>query len=372
MKELGIYVHIPFCLKKCDYCDFISFVNKAEKEPEYIEALKEEIKNINIPKGYKVTTIYIGGGTPSTVDSKYIREIILHIKEKADVKDAEITIEVNPGAVSKEKLKDYLESGINRISIGLQTTSNTLLSLIGRIHTYEEFLETYKNAREIGFKNINIDLMIGLPTQTKADVKKDLSRVINLNPEHISVYSLVLENGTKIEEKISKEELFLPAEQKERTMYWLIKNTLEASGYIHYEISNFAKPNLMSKHNLNCWEQKEYIGLGVAAHSYIEKQRKSNTEDIDEYIKTKGIKKIIHEKQNEEEEKKEFMMLGLRKIQGISIADFKRKFLENPIFLFRIELDKLVRQELIEIEEDYIRLTKKGIDFANIVWEEFV
>ena len=312
------------------------------------------------------------GGTPSLLDEKYIKEIIEKIKEKHNLQNAEITIEINPGTISENKLEAYLKYGINRLSIGLQTTSNRLLKLIGRIHTYEKFEETYKIAKKVGFNNINIDLMIGLPTQTVQDVEKDISKIIKINPEHISVYSLILEEGTKLAKRVSNKEIYLPNENEEREMYWLVKNKLQEKGYIHYEISNFAKPNFMSKHNMNCWEQKEYIGIGLAAHSYINKTRKSNTENLEEYINTKGAKKLIHEKQNKEDEEKEYMLLGLRKIEGVKISEFKNKFIENPIYLFKKELNKLAKQELIEIDENSIKLTTKGIDLANLVWEEFV
>lgn len=372
MKELGIYIHIPFCKRKCKYCDFISFANKFELIDKYIESVKEEIKNFKRDDDYIITTIYFGGGTPSVIESKYIKEILDEIKEKFNLENPEITIEVNPGTVTKEKLEDYYKMGINRLSIGLQTTSNELLKLIGRIHTYSEFEETYKMARDVGFKDINVDLMIGLPTQNLEDVENDLNRIIELKPEHISVYSLILEEGTELQEKVSKKELYLPTEELERKMYWQVKNKLEKNGYIHYEISNFAKPNFESKHNLNCWNQKEYIGFGLAAHSYINKTRMSNAENLEEYISTNGKDKIIHEKQDDIAEEKEFMLIGLRKIDGIKISDFKNKFGYNPIYLFRNELDKLVREELLEIEENNIKLTNKGVDLANLVWEEFV
>lgn len=229
MKELGIYIHIPFCKQKCNYCDFVSYSNKNNLIEKYIEVLQQEIKSKtqNISE-YETTTIYIGGGTPSYIESKHIIEILDTIKQKYNIsKNAEITIEVNPGTVTYEKLQDYIQAGINRISIGLQSTNNDLLKMIGRIHTYEEFLNTYNLAKEAGFKNINIDLMIGLPSQTIEDVNKALGKIISLNPEHISVYSLIVEEGTLIEKKIEKGELVLPNEELERTQYWLVKNTLE-------------------------------------------------------------------------------------------------------------------------------------------------
>lgn len=284
MKNLGIYIHIPFCVKKCDYCDFISYCDKNNLIEVYIEKLKEEITN-NLNKNYyMIKTIYIGGGTPSFIDSKYIVDILNTIKEEYNLENAEVTIEVNPGTVTENKLLDYKNAGINRLSIGLQETSQKLLKQIGRIHTYAEFLETYNLAREIGFKNINIDLMIGLPNQNIANIKDSLQKIINLNPEHISVYSLILEEGTKLYKKYEEKQIELPDDEIERNMYWYVKNTLENNGYTHYEISNFAKPGYESKHNVSCWNQEEYIGFGVAAHSYINGARYSNTNKLEEYI----------------------------------------------------------------------------------------
>ena len=375
MKELGIYVHIPFCKQKCSYCDFISYCDKNDLIEKYIKALKQEIENSSVNE-YEISTIYIGGGTPSYIESKYISEILKTIKQKYNIsRNVEITIEVNPGTATKEKLRDYVEAGINRISIGLQSCNNNLLKMIGRIHTYEEFLSTYKLAREVGFKNINVDLMIGLPNQTLDDVKKSLEEISKLNPEHISVYSLIVEEGTPIEKKIAKGQLKLPNEELEREEYWEVKKFLENLGYKHYEISNFAKTGYESKHNLNCWEQKEYLGFGAAAHSYMKKTRYSNTENIEKYINQEMQSEqlhIVHEVQKEEEQKKEYMLLGLRKIDGVQISSFKNKFGCNPIMEFKNELNKLTQEGLIKIDLDQIKLTEKGIDLANIVWEEFV
>lgn len=373
--EIGIYVHIPFCKKKCDYCDFISYCNKDNLIKDYVEALKIEIQSQNIKP--EITTIYIGGGTPSYIDSKYIIEIIGKIKEKKVSPNAEITIEVNPGTVTKEKLEDYKICGINRISIGLQSTNNILLKEIGRIHDFDQFIETYKLAQKVGFKNINVDLMLGLPNQRIKDLKESLEQVLKLKPKHISVYSLIVEDGTPITNKIEKGELQLPDEELERNMYWFVKNTLELNGYKHYEISNFAKKGYESKHNLNCWNQKEYIGIGVAAHSYRDITRYSNTENIEEYIENvkKGEfnkNKIIHEVQKEDDAKKEYMLLGLRKINGVDINQFKNKFGDNPIYLFRNELKKLTDEKLLIIDNNNIKLTNKGLDLANLVWEEFI
>ncbi len=381
LNELGIYIHIPFCKQKCYYCDFVSYSNKCSEVKEYIESLKKEIEEFDF-SNYKVTSIYIGGGTPSYIDSIYIVEILSELKEKLkcnliEFKDIEITIEVNPGTVDTKKLNDYKKLGINRLSIGLQSTKNDILKKIGRIHTYQEFLEIYKLARETGFKNINIDLMIGIPGQKIGDLKNTLQDIIKLEPEHISVYSLIIEENTPIEKMLENGEIKLPDEDLERNMYWYVKNTLELNGYNHYEISNFAKLGKESRHNLNCWNQEEYIGFGVAAHSYLNGIRFSNTINVEEYIqhlennrKEENIQ--IEESQSLEDKKNEFMMLGFRKIQGVDIARFKEKFIDNPIFLYREKLNKLVEEGLIEVDLNHIKLTNKGIDLANLVFEEFV
>ena len=373
--EIGIYVHIPFCKQKCYYCDFVSYCNKDDKIEPYIKTSIKEIEMQNIKSN--INTLYIGGGTPSYIDSKYITEIMDKIKKKNVIENVEITIEVNPGTVTKGKLEDYKNSGINRLSIGLQTATNKLLKQIGRIHNYEEFLETYKIAREVGFNNINVDLILGLPNQRIQDLKNSLDEVIKLSPEHISVYSLIIEDGTPIKTQIENGKLQLPDEETERNMYWYVKNTLELNGYKHYEISNFAKNGYESKHNMNCWNQDEYIGFGISAHSYRNITRYSNTDNINEYIR--NIKsnspeknRIIHEVQKLEDTEKEFMLLGLRKIDGVSISEFKDRFGDNPIYLYRNELKKLSDENLIKVDENNIKLTNKGIDLANIVWEEFV
>ena len=407
-KELGIYIHIPFCKHKCDYCDFVSFSNKQNLVEGYIEAVKKEIqtyfKNKEILENYTVTTIYIGGGTPSYIDDTYILEIVELLQSclkdnKTNFEDMEITIEVNPGTVNKEKLEQYRKAGINRLSIGLQSTNNEILKEIGRIHTFQQFLETYSMAKEVGFHNINVDLMIGLPNQTIEDIKESLNQVIELNPAHISVYSLIVEDGTVLAQKIENHQLQEMDEELERNMYWYVKNILELNGYQHYEISNFAKKGKESKHNLNCWKQKEYIGIGLAAHSYLNYIRYTNTSEMEQYItrmnafdgqminhilklsndkeKNNLEEKIetvyeIEEIQEVEDRKREYMLLGLRTIKGVCISKFKEKYVDNPIFLYRKELEKLVEEKLVIIDGDYIKLTNKGLDLANLVWEEFV
>ena len=394
--ELGIYVHIPLCVKKCDYCDFISYSNCFDMQERYVEKLLKEIEeNNDLLKNNFISTIYIGGGTPSAINPELIKKILDKIYDVAGMEnenEVEITIEVNPGATTKNNLQMYRNCGINRLSIGLQSTDDTILKEIGRIHNYNQFLDTYKWAEEAGFENINVDLMLGLPGQDIEILKTSLENVVNLKPtpKHISVYSLIVEEGTKIEQRIDSGELSLPDDEEERRQYHYMKNFLELNGYKHYEISNFAKSGFESKHNMNCWEQKQYIGFGVAAHSYVNGVRYANTSDLREYLNVninkenedvnsnlkseKSFKtiKIIEEVQNKLDMEKEFMMLGLRKLDGVSISKFEQKFEENPIYLFRNELQKLVEEDLLEVDLDDIKLTSKGLDLANLVWEEFV
>ena len=378
MEELGIYIHIPFCKQKCFYCDFCSFANKNEMQGKYVETVINEIKNITHKEKYTVTTIYLGGGTPSILNPNYIKSILQEIKSSFEIlDDAEITIEINPGTVNEEKLKRYKEYGINRLSIGLQSANDKILKNIGRIHDYKQFEETFFYARKCGFRNINVDLMIGLPTQAIEDVKQTLEKIIQKNPEHISVYSLIIEEGTIIEKLINENKLQLPDEETERIMYWTVVNKLKENGYNQYEISNFSKKTYESKHNTNCWKQKQYIGLGTSAHSYLNKKRYSNTNNIEEYIKNiqeNNISKniTIHEEQTEESTMNEYMLLGLRMIQGININEFKQKFKIDPTIKYKEILEKLQKENLIQITKTSIKLTKQGIDFGNIVWEEFI
>lgn len=392
MKKIGIYIHIPFCKRKCKYCDFISFEDNICAD-EYVKALICEIEDVEkkiyyisqktnnekiVLEDISINTIYFGGGTPSYIDEKCIEKILLKVKEKFIIeKDCEITIEVNPGTVNEDKIKKYKEIGINRISIGLQSTNNRLLNTIGRIHTYEEFLKTYELCKKNGFNNINIDLMLALPTQTEEELKESLKQVINLNPTHISLYSLILEENTELEKLVNEGKLPKVDEEIERKMYWNTKKILEKNGFMQYEISNYSKKGKESKHNLNCWNQEEYLAFGLAAHSYFNNVRFSNIIYLNKYIENieKGnlIKNIeINEVQDKSSKMKEYMMIGLRKIEGISISEFERKFEINPLFYFRFEIEELVNKDLIEVDLDNIKLTKKGLDFANIVFESFV
>ena len=387
MKQLGIYIHIPFCKKKCHYCDFISYPNQKEWVKEYMSCLIKEIKQARerkilditnrLDEPILVTSIYIGGGTPSYVEAKYIEQILKTITKYFQVEEkAEITIEVNPGTVNQKTLEKYKQVGVNRLSIGLQSTNQKTLDILGRIHSYQEFEQAYQFAKKVGFRNINVDLMIGVPNQSMEEIEENIKTLILLEPTHISIYSLIVEEHTKLQKQIENKELILPTEELERKMYWMSKQILEEAGYQHYEISNFAKPGYESKHNSDCWSQKEYIGFGVAAHSYTNGIRYSNVEEIGRYMQNIEQGKlernfILHEKQTHESKMQEYMMLHLRKIEGVTIEEFIQRFHENPINIFKKELDKLAKQGLIVVEEN-IKLTKQGIDFANLVWEEFV
>ncbi len=387
-KEIGLYIHIPFCKQKCYYCDFISYANKEELVERYIKCLKKEIlqyANENkimsehgLEERYVIKTIYIGGGTPSAIDEVYIINVLDTIKDNFKMRDnVEITIEVNPGTVNKDKLESYRECGINRLSIGLQAVQDDILKCIGRIHTYKDFENTYEYAREVGFDNINVDLMINLPNQTLDDVKESVKTILSLKPEHISVYSLILEPNTKMYELINSKTLTIASDETERQMYWYVKDTLERHKYNQYEISNFTKSGFESKHNMDCWNQKEYIGVGASASSFMENKRYSNISELEKYIEniekgTPNKNLVLEEFLDEESKMDEFMMLGLRKIDGVDIKEFERIFQINPIVKYCKKLDKLNREGLIEIDENNIKLSNKGIDLANLVWEEFV
>ncbi len=376
MRDIGIYVHIPFCKKKCDYCDFVSFSNKEEMIEKYVDCLIKEIADRS--NDSIVKTIYIGGGTPSILNPHSIEEILFAIRTNFAVADeVEITIEINPGTCTKKKLEEYKKFGINRLSIGLQSSNDKILKDIGRIHTYKDFENTINLAKEAGFKNINADMIIGLPGQTIYDVEDTIDKLLKLDLTHISIYSLIVEEKTPIEKRLLNKEITLPDEEMERYMYWFAKRKLEDNGFVHYEISNFAKPGYYSKHNMDCWSQKEYLGFGIAAASYENKVRYVNKDNLESYIENiengKGYKNVkVEERQSQRTQMSEYMILNLRKINGVDIKDFKKKFNESPLLLYEKKLVKLLDEDLVDISPEYIRLTKKGLDLANIVWEEFL
>ena len=385
MNLIGLYIHIPFCKQKCKYCDFISFENCEEDIiNDYIKALIEEIKfRANslktIDNKFLVKTIYIGGGTPSIINEKHIYNILDTIYDNFEImNNCEISIEVNPGTINETKLKTYKEIGINRLSVGLQTANNRLLKLIGRIHNYEDYYNTIKCAKKIGFTNINTDLIIGLPTQNIYDIEKTLDCVLDLDLTHISVYSLILEENTELYKMVKSGKYRLPDEEIERYMYWYAKRRLEDNGFIHYEISNFAKPSYRCQHNIDCWNQKEYLGMGINAASYMSNLRFKNISNLKQYISNIKNNKwqaniIIEEKQTKRDQMNEYIILGLRMSNGVSLDKFERKFQENLSDIYWNSIIKLIQDNLVVIDDNrYLKLTKKGLDYANIVWEAFL
>ncbi len=381
-KNLGIYLHIPFCMKKCHYCDFLSAPADENTKERYIEALKKEIFLYREDlKENIISTIFLGGGTPSLLKEKQIKEILDAIFETYFIKKgAEITIEANPETLTKEKLKIYKEAGINRLSIGLQSTEEEQLKRLGRIHTYEKFLESYTLAREVGFENINVDLMSALPFQTKEEWEETLRKIVNLNPkpEHISAYSLIIEEGTTFF-KI-KEQLSFPDEEEDRQMYWKTKEFLEREGYHRYEISNYALPEKESRHNQTYWTLGEYLGLGLGAASYWNGSRFKNTENLQEYFAffENNMIKELSELQKEvhilskEEKMEEFMFLGLRRMKGISEKRFLNLFQKDIIEVYREKIEKGVQIGVLWRKDGRIGLTERGIDISNMVLTEFL
>lgn len=385
-KNLEIYIHIPFCKQKCAYCDFLSFPVYNEK---YIDSIKREIAGkaeaFNLKDEYIISTIFIGGGTPSFIEADDIVSIIDTLYKNIEVDiNTEITIETNPGTLNKSKLKAYKGIGINRLSIGLQSVNNAELKKLGRIHTYEEFLNNYYLARETGFENINIDLMSALPNQTIESFNNTLKTIITLNPEHISAYGLIIEEGTKFYELYSGHSELLPSEEAEREMYYNTKALLAAGGYERYEISNYAKSGFECRHNIGYWRRREYIGFGIGAASLLNNTRYTNICDIHKYIQlldnccvksNKGDFLSIFEEQNKltvNEQMEEFMFLGLRMMEGISINEFENSF--NCLFeeVYGRVLNKLINEELVIKNNDRIFLSERGIDVSNYVLSEFL
>jgi len=383
LKRLGIYVHIPFCAKKCNYCDFYSLASDEDEKKNYIEALKREIKEVakKVSTDYEVYTIYFGGGTPSIIKADYIKEVLdvimSHFRLYEDDFYPEITIECNPKTVDMDKLSIYKEAGINRISLGLQSTDNDELKLLGRIHTYEDFLESYELVRKSGFKNVNIDLMSAIPNQKTETYKKSLNEIIRLNPEHISSYSLIIEEGTPFFKKYSEDApLFkdLPSEDEDREMYVLTAEKLGKAGYERYEISNYAKPGFYSRHNTSYWDRVPYLGFGVGASSFFEDERYKNMANLKEYIKKAGTEDIREEitKLSLNDAMSEFMFLGLRKIVGISKSEFKSNFTFYVEEIFGENIKKYINNKLLIDNGEFLRLSDRGLDISNYVISDFL
>lgn len=419
-KELELYVHIPFCARKCAYCDFLSAPADEETRSAYVRALEAEIRGKKEEyKEYRVSTVFVGGGTPSILDGDDTARIFAALYESFRISDdAEITMEVNPGTVTEEKLAAWKQAGVNRLSIGLQSADDRELRLLGRIHTYKEFLETYEQARRAGFQNINIDLISAIPGQTLQSWETTLAKTADLEPEHISAYSLIVEEGTPFYDRYGRQENGendgsqnglqngepeeirsgemkearnkvqteawppLPDEDEERRIYKRTKSFLEERGYHQYEISNYARPGYECRHNLGYWDRKEYLGFGLGASSLVNNRRFHNTADMDKYMKAfrtersaADIGSDIYEDVEElslQDCMEEFMFLGLRKTDGISRTDFAHAFHRDISEIYGSQLKKLEKEGLIDLKDDRILLTERGTDVSNMVFVEFM
>ncbi len=401
-KELELYVHIPFCVRKCSYCDFLSFPSGEAERKAYVDALIQEIQSRKDNfTDYRVTTVFLGGGTPSVLDGEDTVRLFDTIYENFDLEgNPEITMEVNPGTVTKEKMEAWKASGINRLSIGLQSVNDDELKMLGRIHTYREFLETYSLARDAGFENINIDLISAIPGQTLKSWERTLCTVAELAPEHLSAYSLIIEEGTPFYEwygengqeqqrRGSADLPPLPGEEEDRAIYERTAVLLEQYGYHRYEISNYARPGYECRHNLGYWERKEYLGLGLGASSLVMETRFCNTSDLKRYMETFSVKdpnsciceKSIPEESgvleeiehlSREEQMSEFMILGLRKMEGISTEEFRSQYGKEIAEVYGTQISRFKKEGLLAEEHGRLRLTPRGIDISNYVFCGFI
>ena len=381
-KNLEIYIHIPFCVKKCDYCDFLSFAADEDDQKNYVDALIRDIRYYGQNmQDYRVSTIFIGGGTPSWLNEAYIQSIMWEVHNSFDVvKDAEVTIECNPGTLTSRKLLIFKTSGINRLSIGLQSANDEELKILGRIHTYEQFLRSFESARVAGFDNINVDIMSCIPKQTAEKFAETLQKVIRLKPEHISAYTLIVEKGTPFYDKYKfdmvKQEAGmkpdeLPDEDEVYRISKLTQVVLKKAGYHQYEISNYAKKGRECKHNLGYWTRENYLGIGLGASSLIENVRCSNTRDLYKYISgEEGIGETTPIDRKAQME--EFMFLGLRKTEGINRMDFERLFGVPIEAIYKDQLDELKSELLLEAKAGQIYLTDRGLDVANYCMAKFL
>lgn len=401
-KELELYVHIPFCVRKCAYCDFLSFPSGEAERKAYVDALIQEIQSRKDNfTDYCVTTVFLGGGTPSVLDGEDTARLFDAIYKNFDFAESpEITIEVNPGTVTKEKMEAWKASGINRLSIGLQSVNDDELKMLGRIHTYREFLETYSLARDAGFDNINIDLISAIPGQTLNSWEQTLCTVAELAPEHLSAYSLIIEEGTPFYEwygengqeqqrRGSVDLPPLPGEEEDRAIYERTAVLLEQYGYHRYEISNYARPGYECRHNLGYWERKEYLGLGLGASSLIREDRFHNTADMKKYMSAFSgrnpdghtgkpdiaehpavLEEIEH--LSREEQMSEFMILGLRKTEGISTEEFRSLYGKEITEAYGTQISRFKKEGLLTEEHGRLRLTPRGIDISNYVFCGFI
>ena len=376
-KDLGLYIHIPFCVKKCAYCDFLSWSGDKEQRVDYVRALEQEILSYkNFAEDYLVTTLYFGGGTPSVLEGELLERIMEAIRRTFQIEEkAEVTMEMNPGSALKEKLELYKKLGINRLSMGIQSVKNENLKLLGRIHTYEDFLESYCMAREAGFDNLSGDLISSLPGQTLAEWKEELEILMETPLEHVSVYQLIIEEGTEFYKKYGECEELLPDEETSREIYLWTGKYLKSRGFEQYEISNYAREGKQSAHNLRYWERKDYLGLGLGGASMIRNMRMSNTRDWDKYMAyCRDPGKIREEVEVLEEsgQMEEFMFLGLRKTRGISKKEFRRTFGKDIDLVYEKTLEKYLKNGMLQESGDRIFLSEEGILLSNQVFADFL
>lgn len=376
-KDLGLYIHIPFCIKKCAYCDFLSWSGDKDQKEEYVRNLEQEIRSYKtFAADYQVSTVYFGGGTPSILETGQIERIMGALRQTFRIeKKAEITLEMNPGTARKEKLKVYRQLGINRLSIGIQSVKNENLKLLGRIHTYEDFLESYHMARKAGFDNISGDLISSLPGQTLEEWKEELEILIRTPLEHLSVYQLIIEEGTEFYERYGEHEELLPDEETSREIYLWTGEYLENQGFRQYEISNYARAGKESRHNLRYWERKDYLGLGLGAASMIRNMRMSNTRDWEKYrTGCRDPRKIREEVEFLEEPRQieEFMFLGLRKTRGVSRKEFRRTFGKDLDLIYEKTLKKYLENGMLQESGDRIFLSEEGILLSNQIFADFL
>lgn len=373
---MELYLHMPFCVRKCAYCDFLSFPTDQETQNLYTRRLREDIDAMGKKYGdIPVDTIFIGGGTPSVPDSALIVGIMEHVRKAFHVAEgAEISMEANPGTVTREKLTDYRRAGINRLSFGLQSANDRELKLLGRIHTWAEFLESFHLARECGFTNINIDLMSALPGQTRESWKDTLKRVTDLNPEHISAYSLIIEDGTSFGEKYGSEEgrKLLPDEDSEREMYYETKRFLQDCGYERYEISNYAKPGRACRHNIGYWTGLPYLGLGLGASSYMDGCRFAVNSDMKQYLEEKPGMFTDVEKLTKKDMEEEFFYVGLRMTAGVSLPEFERRFGVSAKDVYPGLMEMFVEEKAAVFQGDRFVLTDYGLDVSNYIMAQFL
>lgn len=373
---MELYLHMPFCVRKCAYCDFLSFPTDQETQNLYTRRLMEDIDAMGKKYGdIPVDTIFIGGGTPSVPDSALIVGIMEHVRKAFHVAEgAEISMEANPGTVTREKLTDYRRAGINRLSFGLQSANDRELKLLGRIHTWAEFLESFHLARECGFTNINIDLMSALPGQTRESWKDTLKRVTDLNPEHISAYSLIIEDGTPFGEKYGSEEgrKLLPDEDSEREMYHETKRFLKSCGYERYEISNYAKPGRACRHNIGYWTGLPYLGLGLGASSYMDGCRFAVNSDMKQYLEEKPGMFTDVEKLTKKDMEEEFFYVGLRMTAGVSLPEFERRFGVSAKDVYPGLMEMFVEEKAAVFQGDRFVLTDYGLDVSNYIMAQFL